>query len=99
VVAHDTGEKLHANPMIFARINKAHATNELRRSLGVEPEVQKPADEQATPRRSFSLLSWHVAGGFDRAEYLVGASQAFWGRAAWAGLYEQGVLAASADFR
>jgi hypothetical protein len=41
VVAHDTDEKLHANPVIFARINKAHATNELRRSLGVETRGPK----------------------------------------------------------
>jgi hypothetical protein len=47
---------------------------------------------------AFSLLFWHVAGGFHRAEPLVGRELGVWGRAAWAGLYEQGVLAASADF-
>jgi hypothetical protein len=32
---HAPGEQLHANPVIFAQINKAHATNELRRSPGI----------------------------------------------------------------
>jgi hypothetical protein len=35
------GEQLYANPVIFARINKAHATNELRRSHGVKTRGQK----------------------------------------------------------
>ena len=48
---HAPGEQLHANPVIFAQINKAHATNELRRSLGVEtrgPKASRRAGHTTT---------------------------------------------------